>query len=136
MRSALIAVVLCTAVAIAAAQGQPTCSPSGVGPDVCPPTGNSMGQSNYQRAPHHEQPEQPAPASPQPTAAPIDFEAPFETPPSTSVPVIGAGPEIDATLGERRNIAVDDKFVYVLQGDEVVKLDKSDLHVVARTKLP
>ena len=48
---------------------------------------------------------------------------------------MGAGPLIDATPAERRNIAVDDKFIYVLQGDEVVKLDKSDLRVVARTKV-
>ena len=101
-----------------------------------------MGQSNYQRAPHHAETPQPASANPQPTTTPPDFEAPFETPPSaqsapgTPAPAIGAGPEIDATLDERRNIAVDEKYVYVLQGDEVVKLDKSDLHVVARTKVP
>jgi|GEM_PF-2217480 len=145
MRTALIVVVLCALAVLVAAQGQSTvdsCKPSGDPKPVCPPTGNSMGQSNYQRAPHREQAPQPAAASAQPATTPPDFEAPFETPPSTesapgtSAPAIGAGPEVDTTIGERRNIAVDEKFVYVLQGDEVVKLDKSDLHVVARVKLP
>lgn len=117
-------VALCALAVCANAQGQPTVA----GPDVCPPTGNLMGQSNYQRAPH--------PATSQPTAAPVQ---PSVTPAPAAItppPEIGAGPKIDATPGERRNIAVDDNYVYVLQGDQVMKLDKSDLHVVARTRLP
>ena len=119
MRTAItmgVIIALCTIATIATAQSQcefNTCSPTG----VCPPTGNSMGQSNYQRSPH-----------PQPQAQP-------ERQPIALPPAVGAGPKVEATLGEQRYIAVDEKYIYVLQGDEVVKLDKTSLNVVSRTKL-
>jgi hypothetical protein len=133
MRTRLIpvaVVALCALVVFVAAQTQPTTGPSAGSGDVCPPSGDNMGQSNYQRAPHHPQ------AAQQPVTAPPKPESPapeMVTPPPTEIETL---PEFDATSAERQNITVDDKYVYVLQGDEVVKLDKSDLHEVARTKLP
>lgn len=132
---AMIAAV-CAVAVVATAQTQPT-TPSIGRTDVCPPTGDAMGQSNYQRAPHNAQTEPTPPVIPVPMCAPPTPEtAPATiTPPESAPSEIGAGPELDATPAERHNIAVDDDYVYVLQGDEVIKLDKSDLHEVARTKL-
>jgi hypothetical protein len=127
-------IALCAMAALALAQSQPAnvpCSRSAAGTSVCPPTGTNMGQSDYQRAPHPAEAEEPAitvePTPPPAVTEPQPVLVPAET---------GAGPEVDASLGERRNIAVDDRYIYVLQGDEVVKLDKNDLRVVGRTKIP
>ena len=119
MRISLLVIALCSIASIAIGQCEVNyCSPTG----VCPPTGNLMGQSNYQRSTHYE-------LMPQ-SAAPTRIEKPITLPPK-----VGAGPLVDATPAERRNIAVDDQYIYVLQGDEVVKLDKRDLKTVARVKL-
>lgn len=102
------------------------CSPEG----VCPPTGNSMGQSNYQRSPYHDESIQPIVTPIKPEIVPYSTGIPAAVP-ETTVPKV----ELDATPGERQNITVDDQYIYVLQGDEVVKLDKSSLKVVSRTKI-
>lgn len=135
-RMTILAVAALLLPTIALGQSPPicSCSPAGVGTgtDVCPPTGNSMGQSNYMRATHEGTvPPQPELAFPQqPPLTTAQMEKPL-----TSPSEIGAGPRLDTTPYDRRFIAVDDKYVYVLQGDEVVKLDKSDLHEVARVKV-
>jgi hypothetical protein len=103
---------------------------------VCPPTGTAMGQSDYQRTPHpnvYEGPAMPTCVTTTPMT-PTESLRPIATPyVEPSAPAgTGVGP---LTPPESSKIAVDDKYVYVLQGDEVVKLDKNDLHIVARTKL-
>lgn len=130
MQTRIIAftIALCATVTFAAAQCElNNCSPTG----VCPPTGNAMGQSNYQRSPYSAPAPQPLPTPLQPGITPYHTEPPLSLPPE-----VGAGPAVDATLGEKSYIAVDDQYIYVLQGDEVVKLDKSNLKMVAKTKLP
>lgn len=132
-RMILVAVIaLCGLTVAVAAQGQPvtdSCDTSGGVTGACPPTGTNMGQSDYQRAPHPNAYE--GPVTPRyVTTTPL---TPDEATPEMATPASsGLGP---LTPPEASRIAVDDKYVYVLQGDEVIKLDKNDLHVVARTKL-
>jgi len=147
MKLVLMSVALCVIAVSAGAQGQVAggiCAPTRPECTVgCPPPGDVMGQANYQQASSHRGTRPPF-SSPDPpcvvpapaaVAIPPALEPlPPPLPPPTPAEM-GAGPLIDATPAERRNIAVDDKFIYVLQGDEVVKLDKSDLRVVARTKV-
>lgn len=135
-------VAFLTLTAFAAAQNQPannSCSPSPspIGTGVCPPTGTSMGQSDYQRASHEEKQQSAVPLTqPLSTALnqpppPIDFSLPDAVP-----SVSGAGAELYETTPMPSCIAVDSEFVYVLRGNEVVKLKKSDMSVVSTTKLP
>ncbi len=130
-----LAVVLALCVMASArvlAQTEPCGGPTG----VCPPTGTDMGQSDYQRTPHPNvyQPAAPICVTTTPMT-PAESLSPETTPyVEPSAPAgTGLGP---LTIPETSKIAVDDNYVYVLQGDEVVKLDKNDLHVVARTKIP
>jgi len=94
-----------------------------------------MGQSDYQRTPR---PEVYGPAAPTCVATtpmtPAESTAPQTTPyAEPAVPAAaGLGP---VTPPESSRIAVDERYIYVLQGDEVVKIDKNDLRVVARTRI-
>lgn len=135
MRNEIITVgvvLFCAALAIGALGQTETCGgPAG----VCPPTGTSMGQSDYQRTqpPNVSEPAAPTCVSTTPMT-PAESTAPQTTPyAEPSVPAAtGLGP---LTPSESSRIAVDERYIYVLQGDEVVKIDKNDLRVVARTKI-
>lgn len=113
--------------------GQPvTCGgPTG----ICPPTGTNMGQSDYQRTPRPDSHEPASPACVTTTPmTPAESAAPqARTYIEPSAPAAaGLGP---LTSPESSRIAVDERYIYVVQGDEVVKIDKNDLRVVARTKI-
>jgi len=95
-----------------------------------------MGQSDYQRTPHPNVCVEPTIPNCVTTTPPTPVEslqqpiAPLEEP----VPApagTGLGP---LTPPLQSNIAVDDNYIYVLQGHEVVKIDKKTLAVVGRTK--
>lgn len=146
MKLVLAIVIMCLAAISAGVEGQvaggicaptePTCT---VG---CPPLGDEMGQANYQQASYCKGTRPPFPSPTPPCVSPASIApgpiGPITIPPLPALPLqpTGSGPVIaDATPAERQNIAVDEKYIYVLQSDEVVKLDKSDLHVVSRAKV-
>lgn len=124
---------LCMAV-IAMAQTADSCANGILG--ICPPSGTEMGQSNYQRTPHpnvYETPRYETTTPLTPLEATPEQETVGEEPVTEAIPAdSGIGP-LTAPLASK--ITVDDNYIYVMQGDEVVKLDKKDLHVVARTKI-
>jgi hypothetical protein len=132
-RMVLAAMVLLCVSALGARAQMDTCGgPTG----VCPPTGTDMGQSDYQRTPH---PNVYTPAAP--TCVTTTPMTPAESAPPTTTPYLEPSAPAGTGLGpptppESSKIAVDENYVYVLQGHEVVKLDKNDLRVVARTKIP
>ena len=141
-----VVVTLCALAVFASAQTQPAgnlCNPSPIGTGVCPPTGTNMGQSDYQRATHGGQGpssitiSEPIPTTTtQPMTPPIS-EPPIELPtPNAATSITGAGAELYETTPMPTSIAVDSDFVYVLRGNDVVKLTKHDMKVVSTTELP
>ena len=129
------AVVLFVTPSVSGAQQAPVgaCGPGPSITGVCPPTGNMMGESNYQRATHGQyvaQPPEPAPAAPQAQQPTEQVE------PIPYIEPSGAGAELYETTPLPNSITVDSEFVYVLRGNEVVKLSKGDMKVVSVTKLP
>lgn len=98
------------------------------GPCVCPPSGTKMGESDYQMSTHNRPPQEET-----------------EQGPIASIPsAVGAGPDQYPTIGEigtgfcdmTSSMVVDNDYVYVLRGNQVVKLRKSDMAVMSTTTLP
>lgn len=141
MRTAMscaVVAALCALAMLASAQVPPAaepCPPSETCPGGCPPSGDAMGQSNYQRA-THTRAQQPSASATQPVPVTVATAAEQAPEPIPYVEPSGAGAEFFATTPIPNPIAVDDEFVYVLRGNEVVKLTKRDMKVVSVTELP
>jgi len=132
-----VIVMLCVVAVVVAQSAQETdsCKPSGKGTGVCPPTGTNMGESGYQRAPHPAETEKPvADRRPPPAESAPQTAAPAAEPSTDATAAApGAGP---IRSGTASGIAVDNEHVYVLRGNEVIKLAKNDMALVSTTRLP